>query len=256
MVRHVKDVAILVVSCDAYKDLWDPYFHSLFKFWPDCPYQIYLGSNEEEFSDSRVEPILVGPDKEYSTNLIAMLERINAPWVILWIEDLFISKKIKSSYVSELVNMAIEKEAGYLKLDIGTPWAFAKDKNRLIAPLPKGIRYRSGIGLALWNKNTLTNLLKPGESAWEIERNGSKRSNAMNEPFYSLTPKARLNPPIKVINSVIKGKWNPEVLKFMKSEGFSDNIPNRKHQSILSYLYSKAYLLRLDIFRVLRRYWY
>ena len=131
MVRHVKDVAILVVSCDAYKDLWDPYFHSLFKFWPDCPYQIYLGSNEEEFSDSRVESILVGPDKEYSTNLIAMLERINTPWVILWIEDLFISEKINSSYVSELVDMAIEKEVGYLKLDIGTPWAFAKDKNKI-----------------------------------------------------------------------------------------------------------------------------
>jgi len=250
------DVVILVVSCDAYKDLWPAYFHSLFKYWPDCPYQICLGSNESEFPDSRVKPIMIGPDKEYSSNLLEMLKRVESSWIILWIEDLFISKKIDTNYISKLVNIAQENKVGYLKLDIGTPWAFTKNKNELVGPLPKGIKYRSGIGLALWNKKTLQKLLIPGESAWEIERNGSKRSNSLAEPFYSLTPTVRLNPPITVINSVIKGKWSPDVLEFLKNEGFGYCIPNRKHQSLWSYLYGKAYLFRLDIYRIFRKYWY
>ena len=34
--------AILIVSCDKYSDLWDPFFKLFFKFWPDCPFNIYL----------------------------------------------------------------------------------------------------------------------------------------------------------------------------------------------------------------------
>lgn len=254
--RFKSDTVILVVSCDGYKDLWEPYFNSFFKYWPDCPYQVYLGSNESTYSDSRVKSILIGPDKDYSSNLLSMLKKIDSKWLILWIEDLFLYEKIDNDYISKLMGIAKKNKAGYLKLDIGTPWSFTNNKKDLVGPLPKGIRYRSGIGLALWNKNTLTKLLIPGESAWEIERNGSKRSNSFKEPFYSLTPLVRKKPPIKVINSVIKGKWSPRVIRFLKKEGYSKLIPLRNHQSLGSYLYSKAYLFRLDIFRILRKYWY
>lgn len=251
-----KNVSLLVVSCDAYKDLWKPYFKSLFKYWPDCPYPVYLGSNKSEYSDSRVNGILIGQDKDYSSNLIAMLHRVESPWVILWIEDLLISRRIDTEYISKLVNNAQENNVGYLKLATSTPWVFTKNKEQLMGAIPKGVKYRSGIGLALWNKETLLNLLVPGESAWEIERNGSHRSNSFVEPFYALTPNVRSNPPITVINSVIKGKWNPDVLTFLKKEGLDDHIPNRKNQPLWSYLYGKAYLFRLDLYRIMRKYWY
>lgn len=251
-----KDVSLLVVSCDAYKDLWKPYFSSLYKYWPDCPYPVYLGANNSKYPDSRVKPILVGPDKDYSSNLIAMLKRIESPWIILWIEDLFISKPIDSEYISKLINTAQEKNVGYLKLATSTPWVFAKNKEELMGPIPKGVKYRSGIGLALWNKETLLNLLIPGESAWQIERNGSDRSNFFVEPFYALTPNVRSNPPITVINSVIKGRWSLNVLKYLKREGFEDHISNRKTQPLWSYLYGRAYLFRLELYRVMKKYWY
>lgn len=251
-----KDVSLLIVSCDAYKDLWTPYFNSLFKYWPDCPYPIYLGSNESEYSDSRVKPILIGPDKDYSSNLIAMLNRIESPWLILWIEDLLISKTIDTEYISKLVNIAQENKVGYLKLAANTPWAFTNSRKQLMGPIPKGVKYRSGIGLALWNKETLIKLLSPGESAWQIERNGSHRSNYFVEPFYALSPNVRSKPPITVINSVIKGRWNPDVLTFLKNEGLGDYIPNRQNQPLWSYIYAKAYLFRLDLYRIIGKYWY
>ena len=89
--NHGKDVTLLVVSCDAYQDLWHPYFHCLFKYWPDCPFPISLGSNSLAYPDSRIKSIQIGPDLDYSSNLLAMLDRIETPWLILWIEDLLLS---------------------------------------------------------------------------------------------------------------------------------------------------------------------
>jgi hypothetical protein len=33
-------IAIPVVSCDKYSDLWQPFFALFDRFWPDCPLDI------------------------------------------------------------------------------------------------------------------------------------------------------------------------------------------------------------------------
>jgi hypothetical protein len=253
---HDNDVTLLIVSCDAYKDLWRPFFHSLFKYWPDCPYPIFLGSNESGYPDPRIKSILVGPDRDYSSNLLAMLERIETPWLILWIEDLLLSTPINTARLSNLIDLAQNHQAGYLKLSANTPWAFTKDKTQEIGPIPKGIKYRATIGLSLWKKDVLVRLLRPGESAWQVERNGGLRSNSFVEPFCCLSTNVRSNPPLSSVNSVIKGRWNRDALPFLRKEGLGDCIPNRPIQSFWSYLYAKMYLLRLDLYRSMGKYWY
>lgn len=254
--KHDNDITLLVVSCDSYGDLWLPYFYTFFKYWPDCPYPILLGSNEKEYSDPRVKMIKIGPDKDYSSNLLAMLENVKTPWLILWIEDFLLSSKIDTDRILNLVNQAQKNQVGYLKLAANTPWAYTNDKKQEIGPIPKGVKYRSGIGLALWKKETLKRLLTPGESAWQIERFGSHRSNSFIEPFYALSTNTISNPPIKYKNSVIKGSWNLGVLPFLKREGLENCIPNRPKQSLWSFLYIELYLFRLDLYRIMRKYWY
>jgi hypothetical protein len=70
------DISVLVVSCDAYQDLWKPFFSCFFKFWPDCPFPVYLGANFKKYEDDRVQTILIGQDLDYSTNLLMMLKQI------------------------------------------------------------------------------------------------------------------------------------------------------------------------------------
>ena len=40
-------LAILVLSCDGYTDLWRPFFENFKKKWGDCPYDIYLLTNKK-----------------------------------------------------------------------------------------------------------------------------------------------------------------------------------------------------------------
>jgi len=40
-------IAVLVVSCDKYADLWPPFFQLFLRFWPECPFSVYLISNQK-----------------------------------------------------------------------------------------------------------------------------------------------------------------------------------------------------------------
>ena len=255
-VDHSNDVTLLVVSCDAYKDLWRPFFHCLFKYWPDCPYPIFLGSNEAEYSDPRVKPILVGPDKDYSSNLLAMLKHIDSPWVLLWIEDFILSAPVDNARLSKMISTVQSRGAGYLKPIAAPPYAYPKNSIEEIGVIPKGVKYRVNIGITLFKKDVLIKLLRSGESAWEIEYNGASRSESISEDFYALNASMKANPPISYVNAVGKGKWIRDSIPFLKFEGFGHCIPNRRIQSLRSYIYYRLYFFRLEIYRALRLYWY
>src|SRR5438552_6055487 len=100
------DVSILVVSCDAYQDLWGIFFRCLFSYWPDCPFPIYLGSNFRRYPDERVRTIQIGSDVDYSSNLLKMLARIPSEWVVLWIEDRPPASSIETCRVLQLIALA------------------------------------------------------------------------------------------------------------------------------------------------------
>lgn len=250
------DIALLVVTCDAYKDLWRPYFQCLFKYWPDCPYPIYLGSNNSVYPDPRVKPITIGDDKDYSSNLLAMLEHLDSPWVLLWIEDCLLSAPVNTARLTKLISDAQMQGAGYVKLIATFPYAYTSSKTEEVAVVPKGIRYRVNIGVTLFKKDVLVNLLRSGESAWDIEYKGAARSDNLEDKFYCLNSSLKSNPPISYVNAVGKGKWIRNSVPFLKKEGLADCIANRKIQPWYLYIYYKLYLIRLEFYRIFKIYWY
>ncbi len=246
------DVAILVVSCDAYRDLWEPFFRCFFKYWPDCPYQVYLGANSATYPDARVRTLTVGADVDYSSNLVAMLQRIEAPWVITWIEDRALGARVDTLRLADLVAAAQEQGAGFLKLIASHPYAIPDDPAQEIGEIPKGTRYRVCMTVALWNKQVLLRLLRPGETAWQIERQGSERSNHFIEGFWSLSAGIKDNPPISDVHLIIKGRLVRDARTFLTREGLSDLLKQRKPQTLGSFLYVRAYLIVKDIATALR----
>lgn len=246
------DVTILVVSCDAYKDLWKPFFHCFFKYWNDCEYPVYLASNYEKYDDSRVNIINYGEDDAYSTNLLNILKEVDSKWIMLWFEDALIYSKVDNSLIKKLISDAKENNAGYLKFTVDLPIFYSKNGEN-IGELPRGVKYRSGIGLALYQKDTLLKLLEPGLSAWELDK--STISDSLIEPFMALSQNFIWNPPIKVLNGVIKRKWTYGTPKFLKNEGLGELVSNRPVQKFQETIYTRLYLLRSKLYMILRIYW-
>ena len=158
--------AILVVSCDAYQDLWYPFFHCFFKYWPDCPYPIYLGSNFASYKDARVIPLPIGNDVDYSSNLLKMLEGIDHEFILLWIEDRVLMAMVDRARIQHLVISAKNRDAGYVRFIPLWPYAVLKDSTEEIGEISRGHKYRISMTVALWKKEVLMKLLCPGESAW------------------------------------------------------------------------------------------
>lgn len=255
MPEKPSDVALLVVSCDRYADLWRPYFHCLFKYWPDCPYPVYLGSNAKSYSDPRVTTLAIGDDRDYSSNLLAMLDRIPQEWVIATVEDRFISGSVDSERLDTAIRAVQAAGGGYLKLIGDSPVSFDPSSNPDVGEIPRGVCYRVSFTVALWKKSVLRSLLKPGESAWDIERQGTRRSYALPEGFYAVTAERRKTPLIANFHSVVKGLWVHSAPGFLRREGLDDCLAARGFLPLHKEIYGALYHWRLAFLISLRRHW-
>ena len=247
------DTAFIVVSCDKYSDLWGPFFKCFAKYWPDCPFDKYLVSNHQDFAEEGLDVLKIGEDMSYSDNLRLALSKIDHEWVILWLDDVFVSRQVNTNRLLHILDYAKHIGAGYLKLAADMPMAYVGDLGEEIGPLPKGIKYRSAIGVTFYRKTTLLNLLTPNSNAWELDR--SDIADTLDEPFYALTPRASKHPPIGYVHLLVKGRWLPEALPFLRKEEFTDLIKLRETQTLGSVLYAKLYLARLSLLRLLKIYW-
>jgi hypothetical protein len=247
----VDRVAILVPSCDHYGDLWAPFFQCFFKYWPDCPFQMYLGSNFVTHSHTKVTSLMVGQDVDYSSNLAQMIKRIKQEWLIVWLDDRLLRARVVESRIIKLVEFASSQNIGYLKLAANHPFALDYDESTKYGDIPKGAKYRVGFTIALWRKSTLQAIIQNGESAWQLERNGSLRSAALQERFLALSIRDRLNPPLCDEHLIAKGRLIRACKPFLVSEALSHMLAGRKEQSWIGHLYTKIYYAAHDLLGIL-----
>lgn len=222
--KNPLNLAVLVVSCDNYSDLWQPFFTLFKRFWPDCPYKIYLLSNFKEYNEEGVTPILVGEDFSWSDNLIKALTLIDEEYVLMFIDDLFLIHQIQSNQLKEVFNWIATEKPNYVRLNpLPKPDLPYNDYVGLISP---GTLYRTATVMTVWNKKLLSNLLRPGENAWEFEVHGTVRSDDY-EGFYSVWQVM-----MPVVNGVIKGKWQRSVIKRLHALGISLQLENRRTMTL------------------------
>ena len=216
----IENVALLVVSCDNYADVWQPFFSLFTRYWPDCPFRIYLLSNFLDPGTEAVGSLKVGKDVSWSDNLRKALGILEEDYVFMVVEDLFLTKRVNTFDVLALIDWAISKGANYLRLN---PYPAPDTKvNEMVGAVSHGAIYRTSTVMSLWKKEILYDLLKPNENAWQFEIEGSKRSDRYHG-FYS----ARTFH-FHVINGVIKSKWCREAISHLKGHGIEPDLSVRE----------------------------
>ena len=246
-------VALLVVSCDRYSDLWEPCFRLLDKYWPERSRATYLMTNTMDFTWPGVTVIQVGEDVSYADNLRHAIARIPEAWILLWLEDLLICEPVNNDRVMTMIGAAQRRKAGYLKLSPDMPLSYDAAAADEVGPLPKGVRYRAAIGASLYHRPTLERLLIPGASAWDLDR--SNVCDDLPEDFLALTVAGARKPPVPYVNALIKGRWSFGTRSFLKSEGLSAHLGHRRGESVRSLVYRKLFVWRLALLKMLRVHW-
>ena len=103
-------VSMLVLSCDAYSDLWDDFFNLREKFWPDCEYKWYLVTESKSYERRGVEVIKCGKGMNWAGRFRKAVLYANTPYIGLFLEDYFISEKIDSSIIDQLLQIMTENK--------------------------------------------------------------------------------------------------------------------------------------------------
>jgi hypothetical protein len=211
------NTAVIVASHDGSQDLWAPLLTLFKQFWPDCPFPIYLVCNNAEYRSPGVTTIAVGPDRSWSDTLLAALRSIPEEYVLLWIDDHFVSRPVKAEEILAAVKAFQKVSGNYLRLQ-SLPKPNARF-NSYFGIVQKGAIYRTSTVASLWKKSVLAQLLKPGESAWDFEILGTVRSNNY-DGFYSVWHDC-----FQIENLLIKGRiWPASQRRIERSLGRPLNL--------------------------------
>lgn len=224
-----KNLSILVFSCDAYSDLWDNFFTSFQKFWPNNKFQYFLVNNFKVYDRSGVNVINAG-DADWSARSRLAMNKIESEYFLLFLEDFFLHENIDNDKIIQVFEYVFKNKINYYQLnttDKEDYYRWEIFENNYIWDIPKNREYWIDISIAIWQRDFFLELLGSEDySAWEFEFN--RNIDAKNPNKYSdklcLLDSRNLIP---MCPMVVQGKYYPKSIKVMKKLGFEFNTKIR-----------------------------
>ncbi|PWU14568.1 MAG: hypothetical protein C5B49_12945 [Bdellovibrio sp.] len=207
------DFAILVLSCDKYAHIWPAFFACFRKYFPECRWPVYLGSNELACSEPGVVTLLSGEDIDWSTSFLRILRQVPERRLFIILEDLLLASPMNASLFEQVIDFQRAEEARLIKYFRATK-PDKPHQNPLFGMYDRGAPYRAVV-VGFWDKACLESLLIPGENPWNFEILGSYRTS-YSDGFYCLNDKL-----CDFANMIEKGKWYPEALAWAHREGLN-----------------------------------
>lgn len=214
------------MSCDSYHDVWHPMTFSIDKFWPDCPFPLYLCSENKEFKHSKIKNLRTGRPMGWSKMLINILKQLDTPNVIYLQEDYILKGKIDTNSILELLEFYEKENAAYLRLIPFPRPDRIVNKHLNVGIIDKMSSYRTSLQAAVWDRKVLLSLLDENENGWEFERNSVKRSSEEDRNFFSVDINSQLPnknhhkyPLDYYSTAILQGKWQKEGVKILSRAG-------------------------------------
>jgi len=194
------DCTVVVTSCDEYADVLPPFVELWRMFWPDCPFETVLATQ----TDSGVvagfdRTILAGEGKCWSERMAAALDQIATPYVLLLMDDYYLSEEVDTARILDLLARCKHADALNLRMNPKPPYA------------KKNHAYAISCQAGFWNRGFLLSLVAKTKTAWDFERNGSFMFDESDSRPLLVTDKKEF----PFVDAVHKGCWDPVGLKLL-----------------------------------------
>lgn len=166
-------MAIVVVSCDKYSDLWDDMFNLLDIHWPDRPYKTYLTTDSKPYEREGVEVLHFGDIRQWMVCTRTALEMINTEYVLFLLEDYFIIKDIDTKQIEEDLEFMEQYHADFLNM-CQRPYYLVENDSKFVTKdiriIPNNTRYGIDTAGAIWRRQFfLDQLRRKDDDAWGFE---------------------------------------------------------------------------------------
>src|ERR1700742_4474149 len=87
------DVAVFICSSDNRLDVLERVLPSLAKFWPDCPYPIYVGLNSQRMLAPNITTLLA-PPSEWRKECLEQLAQIRERQLLVVLDDFLFQQSV------------------------------------------------------------------------------------------------------------------------------------------------------------------
>lgn len=211
------DVSVVVSSCDAFFDAWRPFAFFFRKFWPDCPFPVYLVTDHLDVRSASIRALPLGREKDWAGRVQAALEQIATPHVLYLQEDYFLTSAVDEEQLARDFAHAIERDAASLCFrDLsGLEPESAAGSDRIMV-VPRESTGRTRLQTALWKRDVLAAILVRGETPWDMEARGSARTRDL----LMLTYTRNANAPVQyLVTAIVRGLWTPQALALCRAHG-------------------------------------
>ena len=211
---------LLVSSCAKYRDVLDVWTVLFSRYWPDCPFEKVLVTDEA--LSSPPEPfdrvIATSPELSWSAMLTRALDAIETDYVLLMLDDYLLCERVDTSLILSYLADAIRLDAA--KVQFYALPAAHEPFDATYGQYIRGRAYAISAQAGIWRRTSLRDVTAKTQSAWQFERYGSYFEGS---GLLLCTLKRRF----WYLDAVHKGYWATKALRFLKREGIKVDLVHR-----------------------------
>jgi hypothetical protein len=232
--------AVFICSSDSRHDVLRRILPSVIKFWPDCPYALYVGMNTRRDLIDRATPVLASAS-QWRQEFAEQLDQIPEEHVIVLLDDFLLYAQVDQARLTQVVRNTISMGLPYVRLvPLGRslaarlmgrqPTLLRPDLERIPASHP----FYCGLQIAIWRKRHLESLLHKQQSIWEFEHQSIPEAS-----HCALTH----SPPIRYRHLIERGRWLPDAPSLLRRAGLPADLGDRP-------VWPKSRYIRLCVDRI------
>jgi len=178
-------LAIVGIWYDGYYDLWEDFLDLFFRFWPDCPYPLYIIDQEKDLNfpvKYNATILHAGKDAEYSRKVQLAVREIDADYYLFLLEDFFIGKRLSANVLTEVMESMVNNNIKYYQMPI-KEFIQKKDRGKIIS-ITASMDYTLTCQPSIWRKDFLTQCIGTRNyNAWIFEGIYKTSSVAHSDEF-------------------------------------------------------------------------
>jgi len=240
------DITIIVSSCDAYADCWDPFFQLFARYWPRVTAPVILITDTKDYASPqmgmRTFRAAEGQGSRrhpWAWNLRRCLESLDTGLILYLQEDYFLNAPVDANQIMEFADHMVERSWTHestMHIGLcprGSHGPFHLTEYPLLWEVDRQARYRFSLQPGLWSRQELLRLLKPGDTAWDFEEKSHKRARRMPGRVLTVNrhifhPGGRLIYPLDPGGGIFRGKWIREsVVDLFSKHGIEMDFSRR-----------------------------
>lgn len=234
MKKMNSNYSLFLSTCDAYQDCWEPFFFLFKKYWPDFEGIIYMvtdnltfqyeGLNIRCLNINTIKNIDPNTNLSWGKRMRWAMELIDSEIILFMQEDFFIKGKVDNKQINSFVDL-MHNYSDIKCLHLTRPKIEDDSKSEFehLFNMKLKQKYRADCQPALWRKKELYDVMADGDTPWQFEMFGSKRSARMSHRYLivdkSWVKKGEYEIIPYVGTGIAKSQWEYDVIPVFEENG-------------------------------------